>query len=189
MKKFIAILLATLTLAMGIAVTTSVSAETDMAEALVVHYDFSGKTIEEALQDKATGGQTKDNLICYPSGNKLVGSAFTGTPVDANSVASEARCAEWLSAYGDFMLETFDFDGAIGTMANYVYNHKYIFDSAYHVNDYGRTYRTYDLYLDILPQAVPTLVRIPLNAVTVFVVCYGLVRLLSMSKLTRRLVA
>jgi len=47
----------------------------------------------------------------------------------------------------------------------------------------------YDLYLDILPQAVPTLVRIPLNAVTVFVVCYGLVRLLSMSKLTRRLVA
>jgi len=74
---------------------------------------------------------------------------FGFAPVDANSVASEARCAEWLSAYGDFMLETFDFDGAIGTMANYVYNHKYIFDSAYHVNDYGRTYRTYQMYVDV----------------------------------------
>ena len=47
----------------------------------------------------------------------------------------------------------------------------------------------YDFYLHVLPEAVPTLVRIPLNAVTVFVVCYGLVRLLSLSKLTRRLVA
>ena len=47
----------------------------------------------------------------------------------------------------------------------------------------------YDLYLRILPDAVPTLVRIPLNAVSVFVVCYALVRLLSMTKLTRRLVA
>ena len=47
----------------------------------------------------------------------------------------------------------------------------------------------YDLYLHVLPEAVPTLVRIPLNALTVFVVCYGLVRILSLSKLTRRLVA
>ena len=47
----------------------------------------------------------------------------------------------------------------------------------------------YDFYLQVLPESVPTLVRIPLNAVTVFVVCYALVRLLSMTKLTRRLVA
>ena len=47
----------------------------------------------------------------------------------------------------------------------------------------------YDLYLHLLPGGVPTLVRIPLNAVTVFAVCYLLVRLLSLNKLTRRLVA
>ena len=47
----------------------------------------------------------------------------------------------------------------------------------------------YDLYLDILPESVPVWVRIPLNAMTVFVVCYGLVNLLSMNKWTRRLVA
>ena len=47
----------------------------------------------------------------------------------------------------------------------------------------------YDFYLHILPESVPALVRIPLNTVTVFVVCYGLVRLLSINKLTRRLVA
>lgn len=47
----------------------------------------------------------------------------------------------------------------------------------------------YDLYEHILPNAVPTLVRIPLNAITVFVVCYAFVRLLSTNKLTRKLVA
>ena len=47
----------------------------------------------------------------------------------------------------------------------------------------------YDLYQHILPEAVPAIVRIALNAVTVFVVCYALVRLLSANKLTRKLVA
>ena len=47
----------------------------------------------------------------------------------------------------------------------------------------------YDLYLNILPDAVPAFVRIILNAVTVFVVCYGLVRLFSLNRFTRRLVA
>ena len=28
-------------------------------------------------------------------------------------------------------------------------DHKYFYDCAYHVNDYGRTYRTYGLYRDI----------------------------------------
>ena len=47
----------------------------------------------------------------------------------------------------------------------------------------------YDLYSHILPESVPTAVRILLNAVTVFVVCYGLVHILSTTKVTRKLVA
>ena len=47
----------------------------------------------------------------------------------------------------------------------------------------------YDLYSHILPESVPTAIRILLNAVTVFVVCYGLVRILSTTKVTRKLVA
>ena len=47
----------------------------------------------------------------------------------------------------------------------------------------------YDLYLRILPESVPTLIRILLNAVTVFAVSYALVRLLSANKLTRKLMA
>jgi hypothetical protein len=37
----------------------------------------------------------------------------------------------------------------MGSAVDYVYNHKYFYDCAFHVNDYGRAYRTYGLYLDI----------------------------------------
>jgi surface polysaccharide O-acyltransferase-like enzyme len=47
----------------------------------------------------------------------------------------------------------------------------------------------YDLYSRILPEAVPTSARIMLNAISVFAVCYGLVRVLSTTKFTRKLVA
>lgn len=47
----------------------------------------------------------------------------------------------------------------------------------------------YDLYSRILPEAVPAILRIVLNAVTVFMVSYGVVRLLSLHRWTRRLVA
>ena len=47
----------------------------------------------------------------------------------------------------------------------------------------------YDLYSHILPESVPTAIRILLNAVTVFVVCYWLVRILSATRVTRKLVA
>ena len=47
----------------------------------------------------------------------------------------------------------------------------------------------YDLYEALMPAAVPAVMKIALNAVTVFVVVYGVVSLLSLSKVTRRLVA
>ena len=47
----------------------------------------------------------------------------------------------------------------------------------------------YDFYEAIMPAGVPAVVKILCNAVTVFVVSYLVVRLLSISKVTRRLVA
>ena len=47
----------------------------------------------------------------------------------------------------------------------------------------------YDLYSRILPEGVPTITRILLNAVSVFALCYALVRILSTTRLTRKLVA
>ncbi len=74
---------------------------------------------------------------------------FAFAPVDADAVVAEARNADWLSAYDKLVSDIYDFDGILGSSANYIYNHKYFYNCAYHVNDYGRTYRTYRLYLDI----------------------------------------
>ncbi|MBO5879652.1 MAG: leucine-rich repeat protein, partial [Clostridia bacterium] len=74
---------------------------------------------------------------------------YSFAPVDANAVVEAARNPEWLAAYDALIAEVYDFDGLLGSSASYVYNHKYFFNCAYHVNDYGRTYRTYRLYLDL----------------------------------------
>ncbi len=36
-------------------------------DALIVHYDFEGETLEEQLSDKATGGNSKENITTYNS--------------------------------------------------------------------------------------------------------------------------
>ena len=41
------------------------------------------------------------------------------------------------------------FDGAIGKVSDYIWEHKYFYDCAFHPNDYGRAYRTYQLYVDL----------------------------------------
>ena len=74
---------------------------------------------------------------------------FTFAPVDADEVVPEARNLEWIAAYDKLITDIYDFDGLIGSSADYIYNHKYFYNCAYHVNDYGRTYRTYMLYLQI----------------------------------------
>ena len=45
--------------------------------------------------------------------------------------------------------ETFEFDGLVGMSIDYVMAHKYFYDNAFHPNDYGRTYRTHQLYRDL----------------------------------------
>ncbi len=74
---------------------------------------------------------------------------FGFAPADADSVIPEAQSREWMEAYDAMILENYCFDGLIGSSADYVFAHKYFFDCAYHVNNYGRTYRTYQMYLDI----------------------------------------
>ena len=64
----------------------SASAEPDAH--LVVHYDFEGTTVEEALTDKATGGSVQDHLYAYTPDNKNTdpsGKAVASTPIDSEA--------------------------------------------------------------------------------------------------------
>lgn len=74
---------------------------------------------------------------------------FGFCPADASKLVEEATSLAYLEGYDLYIDETFDFDGRIGSAFNYVFNHRYFYDCAFHPNDYGRTYRTYQLYLDI----------------------------------------
>ena len=75
---------------------------------------------------------------------------FAFPPADANAVVPEAKDAAWIAAYDNLILTTYTaLDGILGSSADYIYDHEYFYDCALHLNDYGRTIRTYDLYLDI----------------------------------------
>ena len=80
------------------------------------------------------------------SGSKVY---FGFAPADAYALVEAARNTEWILNYDALILDLYDFDGLMGSALDYVYNHKYFYDCAFHVNDYGRAYRTYNLYLDI----------------------------------------
>ena len=62
--------------------------ETNLNDHLVIHYDFKGATVAEALTDKATAGAVKDDLVAYTATNKNTYTAdpetgaitFNGTP-------------------------------------------------------------------------------------------------------------
>ena len=74
---------------------------------------------------------------------------FGFCPVDADYLVDEAKNDAWLAAYDKLITETFEFDGLLGSCKNYIFAHKYFYDNAFHPNDTGRTYRTYQCYLDI----------------------------------------
>lgn len=48
-----------------VALAEGTSMSENLANSLVVHYDFNGDTLEEQLSDKATGGVSKENLTLY----------------------------------------------------------------------------------------------------------------------------
>jgi len=74
---------------------------------------------------------------------------FGFAPVDAMSLVDEAKSLDWLDAYDAMMRDEFEFDGIVGSSKNYIFSREYFYDCAYHTNDYGRTYRTYNLYCDL----------------------------------------
>lgn len=74
---------------------------------------------------------------------------FSFCPTDESALVDGADTAEWLAAYEKMIEDTYLFDGNIGTVADYIYDHKYFYDCAFHTNDYGRAYRTYRLYVDL----------------------------------------
>ena len=74
---------------------------------------------------------------------------FGFCPVDGDKLVEGADSLSWLLAYDEMIEKTYLFDGLIGSSVDYVFNHQYFFDCAFHLNDYGRTYRTYRLYLDL----------------------------------------
>lgn len=74
---------------------------------------------------------------------------FGYCPTDENGILAEAKNRAWLAAYDKFIDDTYDFDGRIGKAEDYIYNHTYAYDCNYHLNDYGRTYHTYQFYVDL----------------------------------------
>ena len=74
---------------------------------------------------------------------------FGFCPSDANAIVEGKDTAAALASYDKLITDTYEFDGLIGACANYVFDHTYFYDCAFHLNDTGRTYRTYRMYLDL----------------------------------------
>ena len=92
---------------------------------------------------KATGATT---LFSYApvDGTGVPGSSFGVIP------EVKADAAIWLSAYDALIREAYyEYDAYVGCAANYIFHHNYFFDSAYHLNNYGRAIWTYQFYTDL----------------------------------------
>ena len=74
---------------------------------------------------------------------------FGFAPVEGESLVAAAQTLSHLQAYETLLKSIYHIDGLMGSCKDYVYARKYCYDCAYHTNAYGRTYRTYQLYLDI----------------------------------------
>ena len=89
------------------------------------------------------------NRVIAKAKTSGAGIYFSFCPVDADKVVPEAQNSEWMSAYDELIADIYDFDGVLGKCSDYVYAHEYFYDNAFHLNDIGRAYRTYRVYLDL----------------------------------------
>jgi len=107
------------------------------------------------LNNKTWCSLTEDRFVSLM--NHAVGKAqesgatvmFSFSPVDASKLVEGADTAAWLAAYDKLIADTYDFDGVLGRSQDYIFDHKYFYDNAFHLNDIGRAYRTYRLYCDL----------------------------------------
>ncbi len=68
-KRVLAMLLSViLTMSAAVQVAFATQDPTTLDDHLVVHYDFEGATVADALKDKSTGGSVKDDLKAYIGG-------------------------------------------------------------------------------------------------------------------------
>ncbi len=74
---------------------------------------------------------------------------FSFAPADANELVEEARNIDWLLSYDKLIEDLYSFDGLVGSCIDYIYATDYMYDCAFHLNNYGRAYRTYELYLGL----------------------------------------
>lgn len=76
---------------------------------------------------------------------------FSFSPADASRLCAEALADidAWCADYEAFISETYAFDGLLGHAKDYILHHEYFYDNAFHPNDYGRTFRTYQVYKDL----------------------------------------
>ncbi len=76
---------------------------------------------------------------------------FSFCPVDASRICEDALADidAWCEDYEEWIESTYAFDGILGHAKDYIMHHEYFYNNAFHPNDYGRTYRTYQVYLDL----------------------------------------
>lgn len=112
------------------------------------HYDYENDTVywAKVTDEKYKSLMNKAIDRAKSSGADVL---FTFAPADSTKLAEGADNAEWLLAYENMISDTYNFDGLLGSAKDYVYSHKYLYNCAFHLNDYGRTYRTYMMYKDL----------------------------------------
>ena len=97
---------------------------------------------------KYKDGMNRAITAAKSSGAKVY---FSFAPADADKIYSQAKAdiSSWCTAYDTLIKNTYVFDGIVGSSKNYIYDHVYFYNNAFHPNDYGRTWRTYTLYTDL----------------------------------------
>jgi hypothetical protein len=96
--------------------------------------------------DYYTVSMNRAIAIAKSSGAKIY---FSFCPTDASRLVDGANTRAWADRYEQMILDNFNFDGLLGDVWGYMLDHRYFYDCAFHPNDYGRTYRTYQVYVDL----------------------------------------
>lgn len=116
-------------------------------------YNKNNPTPEEDKWCNMTDAKYVENLTHAINAAKSSGAkvCFAFAPVDADKITSNAKgvIAAWCAAYDKLILDTYTFDGVVGSSLDYIFNHQYFYNNAYHTNYYGRVWRTYVLYTDL----------------------------------------
>lgn len=112
------------------------------------HYDYANDTVywSKITDEKYKTLMNKAIDAAKSSGADVL---FAFAPADGTKLVAGAETIAWLNAYDSLISDTYNFDGLLGSAQDYIYDHKYLYNCAFHLNDYGRTYRTYMMYKDL----------------------------------------